>query len=129
MNKNSKIIYIVAGIILVILIVVMFLKPKSNNDSVDLIVLCTSETRSGVYKTGDSFKCKVAGSDYTITITEITNDTVKLQSDKYGLFPRRDDGTISLTERVKDFTLEKNKTLDLALQATDLIFSIKIKMK
>ena len=123
---------IIIGIVLLILAigVIIFLQPKKgNNMTTNLEIKCDSKDLSGEYKEGDKINCELLGEEFTITVKNITNDSIKLTADKYGLFPERDNGTISLTDKVNEFTLTKDKPLVLSLQATDVNSHITITWK
>lgn len=127
MNKKSIIIMIIAGVVLITSIVLLFvLKPSVGKGEANLKIDCDGKNLSKVYKAGDSFECSLAGDKFTITIKDVSDNKINLEADKYGLYPRREDGTISLVDKVKEFTLEKGDELNLELQATDSLGSLKI---
>lgn len=124
MNKKNIIIIIVSFIILGITCC-LFLKNQ-NNSSVYLKITCDGKDVSAMYKKGDVFNCSLLGSDYKIKIDNISDKKIFLSSSDYGLFPIREDGTISLIEKVKKFELNKGKKLILGMQTTDITKDITI---
>ena len=88
---------------------------------------CNGTDLSGMYKKGDYFTCGLSETDYEITINDIEISKIKFKSSSYGLFPVREDGTISLLDKVDEFVLNRCSELDLALQATDSNENIIIK--
>lgn len=119
MNKKY-ITYIVIALILVIGIIGYIFYNKQNKYSVDLKIICGEKTISSTYEVGDIFECNLLNDNFEIKIENISNEKVDLSSSDYGLFPVRENGTISLVDKVKTFELYKGKELNLALQATDV---------
>ena len=123
---------IIMGIVLlIVLLFVVVLRPNKSDDlsNVDLKITCDGNDLSGKYKEGDSFECNIVGETYVITVKSISNDIVKLKCDKDGLYPERDEGTISLLDKIRDFELTKGKKLVLRPQVTDVSSSIEIYWK
>ena len=61
------------------------------------------------FKEGDTFECELLGNNFTIKIEDISDKKIKLSSSKYGLFPIRENGSISLIDKVKNFELSKGE--------------------
>lgn len=62
-------------------------------------------------------------------IDNIGENKINLSSSTYGLFPSREDGSISLIDDVKQFEFYKGKPLVLGLQVTDASYDITIVWK
>ena len=124
--NNKYIVYIVLTLILVIGIVSYIFLNNQNDSSVYLKIISDEETISRMYKEGDTFECNLLGNKFKIKIEDISDKKIKLSSSEYGLFPRREDASISLIDKVKNFELNKGKQLVLALQATDVSEEITI---
>lgn len=124
-------------IMLVLIPLCMFSLVGCGNDKNDqqpkgtvyLDIKCENKDLSGNYKVNDEISCNLLGIEYIIKIDEINDDKIKLSANEFGLYPKRDTGTISLTEKVKNFELVKDKELELVLQATDVHSSIVINWK
>lgn len=101
-------------------------QPKG---TVYLDIKCENKDLSGNYKVNDEISCNLLGTEYIIKIDEINGDKIKLSANEFGLYPKRDTGTISLTEKVKNFELVKDKELELVVQVTDVHSSIVINWK
>ena len=99
-----------------------------NNDisSVYLKINCNGTDISNSFKKGENFEFDLLGKKYKITINNITENKIELKSNSYGLFPKREDGTISLIDNVDTFELYKNKKLVLSFQATDVSSNVEI---
>lgn len=126
MNKGL-IILIVILLIVIAAIVFIVINKGNKNETAYIEINCDGKDLSKEYKKGDAIDCTLLGSEFKLTIEDIKKDEIEIHADKYGLFPERDNGTISLIDKVDDFTLEKDKDLILALQATDVSSSIKLK--
>lgn len=124
--KNKYILYILITLFLVIGIVSYIFLNSKNDSSAYLKIICDEETISKTYKEGDTFECELLGNNFTIKIEDISDKKIKLSSSKYGLFPIRENGSISLIDKVKNFELSKGEKLVLALQATDISADITI---
>lgn len=125
MNKKY-IIYIVIILICFIGIVSYIFLNNQKKYSVYLKVICGEEIISNTYKKDNTFECNILGNNFQIKIEDISDKKIKLSSSTYGLFPRREDGSISLVDKVKNFELYKGEQLTLALQATDISADIVI---
>ncbi|MBO5478950.1 MAG: hypothetical protein J6A04_04505 [Clostridia bacterium] len=125
MNKKY-IVYIVIALIFVIGIASYIFFNNKKQSSVYLKIICGEETISSTYKENDKFECNILGNNFEIKIEDISNKKIELSSSTYGLFPRREDGSISLVDKVKNFELYKGEKLILALQATDVSADIVI---
>ena len=125
MNKRNIIVVIAIVAVILIGIICCFIFKNSSKEVV-LEIHCGDINTSNTYKEKDSFKCKLPGEEFEITIKKINKDSVELSSSKYGLYPQREDGTISLIDKVDSFKLEKNNELILAYQATDTSENISI---
>ena len=115
--------------LLIIIGVLCFIFLKKDNKEVSLNIDCDGIDLSKTYKEGDTFECTLISEKFTLEIKTINKNEIKLHSNRTGLFPRREDNSISLIDKVEDFTLEKGEELDLALQATDVTADLKISYK
>lgn len=91
--------------------------------------MCGDVYMANNYKVGDTFECDLLGDNYKIKIVNISKNKIKLESSKYGLYPKRENDTISLTDKVKKFELYKDKELVLSTQTTDYSSNITINWK
>lgn len=148
-QKNKKyIIYILIVLTIIILSLMVYKKINSKpipidtkipgceyeeikefSESVYLKIDCMGKDLSKEYKKGDSFKCTLLGEEFKITIKDIENDKILLKSSSYGLYPKREDGSISLRDKVNLFELPRCTRLDLVFQATDTNSKINIEFK
>lgn len=99
---------------------------NNGSKSIYLKINCGEKNLSNKYKEGDVFECNLSSSNFKIKIEDIKNNKIKLSSSNYGLYPEREDGTISLIDKIKDFELYKGKKLILKLQVTDYSNTITI---
>ena len=127
--KKSKILYIEIAIVIIVVFIILgwqLLKSTETPDSVYLKIDCAGEDISNTYKIDDTFSCELLGKEYTIKLKNIEKNKIILQSSSYGLYPKRENGSISLLDKIDEFKLQKNKELVLALQVTDLSYDISI---
>ena len=121
-KKTSNYIMIAVAVIIAIVLVVcgvlMFNSFKSGKVA-KLTVDCNGEVTTAEYNLEESFVCELGGKEYEITVMSIDRGTLNLQADAFGLTTKRANGTISLTNKNKDFKLTKDEELELLLQATD----------
>ena len=128
MNKKY-VMYIIVALIFVIGMVSFFFLNVKDDSSVYLDINCNGDILSDEYKEKDVFECKLGGDTFRIKVEDISNKKIKLSSSDYGLFPMREDGTISLIDKVKKFELNIGEELVLVLQATDTSDNITIVWK
>ena len=132
----KKVLIIIGCIIITAVLclgVYMYLKnPTSvtlNIKSVTLNIKYDTTEYSKTFSKGESFEFDLLGEDYKITIVNISSNKVILKANSYGLYPNREDGSISLVDNVDTFELHKDKPLVLSLQATDVSSNIEITWK
>lgn len=125
MNKKYVIYIVIASILIIGLACYIFMN-NPQKASAYLKITCDEETISSTYKEGDTFKCTLLGDNYEIKINNISDKKINLSSSNYGLFPIREDGSISLVDKVKKFVLYKGEILVLGLQAVDTSAKITI---
>lgn len=114
---------IICIIIIVCVLTISFFALRyvysGSDKSIFLKINCGGDTITGTYKVDDQIECNLVGKEFVITIDKINEDKVKLSANNYGLFPRREDGSISLKKKIKKFELEKGKDIELVYQGTD----------
>ena len=127
-NKQALAILLGALIALALVAVTSSIINYSEQEpkSIHLTVNCNGKDMSNDFKKGDSFTCDLLNSEFIIKIKNIKDNKVKLQADKYGLYPLSKNGKIDLNDKLKDFEVYKDKKLVLGLQATDISSSIEI---
>lgn len=122
--KKKYIVYIIVALLFLIATYIFFYNQKKSY--VHLKIVCGDKTISGTYKKDSKLECNLLGNDFEIKIEDINNKKIKLTSSTYGLFPRREDGSISLIDKINEFELHKGEKLTLALQTTDVYKDIVI---
>jgi hypothetical protein len=123
---------------------------KIEKDAVTLKIDCNGKDLSGTYKKGESFTCNLLDTDYKLSVDKITDEKVILKSDG-GLTPvieksematsalgiepvklgdikemvgaETTTSTIDLSKEYKEFVVNKGATLNLTIQATDVMGS------
>ena len=128
--ERKKTLAVILGTILALALVVsaqFIIKNYTKNPEIAYLKInCDGNDISNIYKEGDSFNCALLNLEFKLTIKSIKNNKVKIQADKYGLYPKQEDGTISLIDNEDKFELYKNKKTILELQATDVSSTIEI---
>ena len=124
--KKKYIVYIIVVLLFLIGIATYIFLNNQKKSSVYLKIVCDDKTISETYKKGSKFECNLLGNNFEIKIEDINNKKIKITSSTYGLFPRREDGSISLIDKINEFELHKGEKLTLALQATDVYKDIVI---
>ena len=100
----------------------IIIRPISKIKSLD--ITCNKEDKYRIsLKEGNTFDCRLLGTDYTFRIKSINKKNIVITSNEYGL-AKEEDNTISLIDKEKEFTIEKNKQVKLATQSTDYSESI-----
>ena len=108
--KKSKILYIAIAIVIIVVFIILgwqLLKSTETPDSVYLKIDCAGEDISNTYKIDDTFSCELLGKEYTIKLKNIEKNKIILQSSSYGLYPKRENGSISLLDKIDEFKLQK----------------------
>ena len=127
---NSKVIIICSVVIIVLCAGFITVNNSSyNTSSVHLKINYGDENISKSFKKGEKFECTLLGKNFEITIANISDEKVELKSNSYGLFPQREDGSISLIDSIDTFELYKNKKLILQRQVMDASSRIEIVWK
>lgn len=108
----------------------LLFNSSNNKEGINLEIDCNGDVAASTsYKVGDTFTCKLLGEDFKIKIKSVSEDKIVLKANNYGLYPRRENGSISLMDKVDEFELTKGKELVLGLQATDVSSNLKINWK
>ena len=122
MKKTFLIILVIIIVIALIGLSVVLLNKKGETEekAAYLNISINGADLSGKYRERDIFVCTFDDCKIEITVSKISDDKIQLTADSYGLYPLREDGTISLTEQINTFELVKNKPLVLCQQITDV---------
>lgn len=83
-------------------------------DENKIIMKCNKKEESFVIKKGSTMKCELLNTEYTFKITDIDEDKVYFEIDKYGLTT-----SSSLITKQNSFTISKNEEIKLRTQSTD----------
>lgn len=97
-----------------------------NQNGYNLGIDCEGADLSKTYEIGGTITCQPSTREYSIVLQEEKDGKLTLKASSYGLFPEREDHSISLSDKVDTFVLEKNKKLVLREQVTDASFEIVI---
>ncbi len=116
-------------IVIVGLLIIGLTGCVNNNGKVTLKIDCDGKDISNKFVEGDKINCELLGDEYEITIQKVEKEKMILKANKYGLFPKREDGTYSLIDKVDEFEVEKGKPTILALQVTDVSATMTIDWK
>ena len=93
------------------------IRPISKYKSVD--VKCnTDNTFRTTLRKGNSFSCFILDKEYAFKIKSINKDNIVVTTSKYGL-TKVIDNEINLKSKEKEFTIEKNKKVELSTQLMD----------
>lgn len=93
------------------------IRPVSNYKSID-ITCHTDNPYRITLKKGNTFDCILMNKYYSFKIKSINKNNMVVVASDYGLTKVKDEG-ISLIEKKKEFTIEKNKPVEITTQTTD----------
>ena len=85
---------------------------------------CNGEINTIEIAQGNSFKCKILSTDYKFEIKAVTGDSVMIEASDFGLSKEDENGSISLLDKEKEFSIEKGKKTKLVSQSMDYNESI-----
>ena len=70
------------------------------------------------------FECTLLHKRYEFTFKQLYPNKIRIDVSDYGLTKEREDGTMSLLDKVKCYTLDKGSTIKLCTQSMDHIESV-----
>ena len=106
-------------VIITLLVILTILVTGCEKKKVELNINCNGDKSTINLKEGNTFKCTLLTYEYTFKIKSISNNKVIITTKDRGLAKLRDNGTFSLIDKYKSFTIEKNKENTILTQSTD----------
>lgn len=102
---------------------------KSLSNKKVLTYDCEGNKKSIDLKKGNSFKCKLLSTNYKFKIKSIDKDKVIITVNDYGLAKVKEDKTIDLLSKEKEFTINKSELVEIRTQSMDYSESIRIEWR